>query len=75
MTASPCIPSPCIQVCVLDRLTGHCIGCGRTGEEIGAWSLLPEAAQRRLLAALPARLAALEARGLRADLTPRLPRA
>ncbi len=67
--------SPCIQVCVLDRLTGHCIGCGRTGEEIGAWSLLPEAAQRRLLALLPARLAALEARGLRADLSPRLPRA
>lgn len=66
-------PSPCIQVCVLDRMTGHCIGCGRTGEEIGAWPWMAEAARARLLAQLPARIAALEARGLRADLTPRLP--
>ncbi len=67
------VPSPCIQVCVLDRLTGHCIGCGRTGEEIGAWPYWPDTAKHRLLALLPARIAALEARGLRADLTPRLP--
>lgn len=66
-------PSPCIQVCVLDRVTGHCIGCGRTGEEIGAWPWMPDATRARLLALLPARIAALEARGLRADLTPRLP--
>lgn len=67
------VASPCIQLCVLDRLTGHCIGCGRTGDEIASWPALPEALRERLLALLPLRIAALEARGLRADLTPRLP--
>ena len=30
-------PSPCIKVCKIDRGTGWCTGCLRTGAEIGAW--------------------------------------
>jgi predicted Fe-S protein YdhL (DUF1289 family) len=67
------VASPCNRVCVLDRESGHCIGCGRTGAEIGAWPGMEDAARRRLLALLPGRIEALEARGLRQDLTPRLP--
>ncbi|HET6566160.1 MAG TPA: DUF1289 domain-containing protein [Xanthomonadales bacterium] len=29
--------SPCINICTLDN-SGMCIGCGRTLEEIAAWS-------------------------------------
>lgn len=32
----PAVASPCIGVCTLDA-AGYCIGCLRTGDEIGAW--------------------------------------
>lgn len=51
------IVTPCIKVCVLDRETRLCIGCGRTGDEIGAWMTLSDAQRRRIMADLPARLA------------------
>lgn len=35
-----------------------CRGCGRTLEEIAAWSTLTDTERRRIMAALPARLAA-----------------
>ncbi|QRE74687.1 DUF1289 domain-containing protein [Methylobacterium aquaticum] len=50
--------SPCIRLCVLDPITGLCEGCGRTGAEIGAWGALSEAERLRIMAGLPARLAA-----------------
>jgi predicted Fe-S protein YdhL (DUF1289 family) len=56
------LPSPCNKVCVLDPATGFCRGCGRTGEEIGAWIAMSEAEQAALLARLPDRLARLAAR-------------
>lgn len=31
------IESPCILVCVMDRRTGFCFGCGRTRDEIATW--------------------------------------
>jgi predicted Fe-S protein YdhL (DUF1289 family) len=42
------IQSPCIGVCTLDT-DGYCIGCLRTGAEIGAWSLLPAGERRRIM--------------------------
>lgn len=30
-------PSPCISVCQMDPLTGFCIGCTRTIDEIRDW--------------------------------------
>jgi uncharacterized protein len=48
-------PSPCTKICSIDRRTGWCIGCFRSGEEIGAWPTLSPAAKRALLADLPPR--------------------
>ena len=50
--------SPCIRLCVLDPVTGLCEGCGRTGDEIAAWGALAEPERLRIMAGLPARLAA-----------------
>lgn len=49
-------PSPCTQVCRLDRVTGWCEGCGRTIEEIGGWTAASDAEKHAILARLPARL-------------------
>ncbi|MGG5819970.1 DUF1289 domain-containing protein [Falsiroseomonas sp. HW251] len=56
------IESPCNKVCVLDAVTGWCIGCGRTGGEIGAWLTMTDAEQTTLVAQLPARLASMVTR-------------
>ncbi|HUH56626.1 MAG TPA: DUF1289 domain-containing protein [Rhodanobacter sp.] len=46
---SPPAPlTPCIQLCRLDP-RGYCIGCRRTGEEIGRWSVLDDAERWRLM--------------------------
>lgn len=54
--------SPCIGVCKLDEQSGFCLGCGRTGGEIGAWSGLGEPERDAIWAKLPERLAALAVR-------------
>jgi len=41
-------PSPCINVCSLDA-RGWCIGCLRTGDEIGRWLAMSADEQSRLL--------------------------
>lgn len=43
--------SPCVNICELDR-AGFCIGCLRTGAEIGSWSAMSPAEQWRLIAEL-----------------------
>lgn len=50
------VASPCTKVCVLDRDTGYCFGCGRTGDEIAAWPTMSEAERADLVQRLPARL-------------------
>jgi hypothetical protein len=47
-------PSPCINVCSLDA-QGFCIGCLRTGEEIGRWMSMSPAQQWQLLRLLSER--------------------
>ncbi|ODA68275.1 hypothetical protein A7A08_00092 [Methyloligella halotolerans] len=54
--------SPCIGVCQLDDRTGFCLGCGRTGDEIGAWGGLDPTSQDAIWAELPQRLEALSVR-------------
>lgn len=54
------IASPCILVCTIDDATGYCFGCGRTREEIGAWTTLSDAARGAIMDELPARLATVE---------------
>ncbi len=43
MSESQEVKSPCISVCAMDDLSGLCLGCYRTLEEIeGWWDLKPE---------------------------------
>jgi len=57
--------TPCQNICVLDPLSGLCIGCGRTGEEIAAWPALSEAERLDIMAGLQARLRAARSRKAR----------
>jgi len=54
--------SPCIGICKLDDTTGYCLGCGRTGGEIGDWIAMSEAQRDAVWQKLPARLSTLSAR-------------
>ncbi len=47
--------SPCVGICKLDERTGHCVGCARTGDEIGRWSGMSEAERDAIWDLLPAR--------------------
>ncbi|BCF87147.1 DUF1289 domain-containing protein [Paraburkholderia sp. PGU16] len=40
------VPSPCINVCRMNRSTGLCEGCLRTIDEIANWSSFDDAAKR-----------------------------
>jgi predicted Fe-S protein YdhL (DUF1289 family) len=51
------IESPCIKVCTLDARSGHCLGCGRSVEEIARWSAMGDAERARVMAELPTRFA------------------
>jgi len=44
------VKSPCTGVCVLDAKTGYCVGCFRTGEEIGSWMGLSDGGKKRVIA-------------------------
>jgi uncharacterized protein len=48
--------TPCVNVCLLDPLSALCIGCGRTGEEIAAWSTMSEPERLAIMAELGERL-------------------
>lgn len=52
--------TPCILVCSIDDKTGYCFGCGRTRDEVGAWSLYTDAERRAIMLTLPARLETME---------------
>jgi predicted Fe-S protein YdhL (DUF1289 family) len=59
--SAPIVPSPCIDVCRIDPLTGWCEGCLRTLDEIAAWSGLDNPQKRAVWKELPARRVALAA--------------
>jgi uncharacterized protein len=61
------LETPCINVCIIDNLTGYCMGCGRTQTEIGAWTAMTSAERRALMERLPDRLTEIAE-------TPRRPR-
>ncbi|WP_455271407.1 DUF1289 domain-containing protein [Rhizobium herbae] len=52
--------TPCILVCSIDIKTGFCFGCGRTRDEIGAWTLYTSQERRDIMDSLPARLETME---------------
>ncbi len=55
----PIIPTPCINVCRIERGSRWCAGCGRTSAEIARWGATDDADREAVMAALPARLAAM----------------
>ncbi|RCS25320.1 DUF1289 domain-containing protein [Phyllobacterium salinisoli] len=54
------IESPCILVCSIDVKTGFCFGCGRTIDEIGAWTVMTPECRREITKNLAARLETVE---------------
>jgi uncharacterized protein len=55
----PEVESPCAKICLYEPGMGLCLGCGRTLEEIAGWAAMNNTERRRIMAALPARLAGL----------------
>jgi predicted Fe-S protein YdhL (DUF1289 family) len=56
------VPSPCINVCRMDAVSGWCEGCLRTLDEIAAWAVLPDDVKREVWAELEQRRVRWEAR-------------
>ncbi|MDW5313403.1 DUF1289 domain-containing protein [Rhizobium sp. PL01] len=52
--------TPCILMCSIDMKTGFCFGCGRTRDEVGAWSLYTPEERRDIMDSLAARLKTME---------------
>ncbi len=63
------VSTPCVKICVIDQVTGFCIGCGRTGSEIAQWPFIPEDERRSLMDTLPARLKGMTSREARGGRT------
>jgi predicted Fe-S protein YdhL (DUF1289 family) len=59
--------TPCIKVCVVDPLSGLCIGCGRTIAEISLWPEMSEDERRAVMSGLPQRMEAGRSRTARAS--------
>ena len=55
MSAEESPPSPCVNLCGIDPVTGWCIGCQRTLDEIAGWGGMSDDEKRRVLEQLPAR--------------------
>ena len=55
MAETPDYSSPCNRICTLDPVTGTCIGCFRTLDEISFWTRFTNAERNAIRAALPER--------------------
>jgi predicted Fe-S protein YdhL (DUF1289 family) len=54
--------TPCEKICIVDPLSGLCQGCGRSLDEIAHWTTYSDEERGRVMAELPARLAAMRER-------------
>ena len=50
-------PSPCISVCQMDPMTGYCVGCTRTIDEIRDWIISSPDDRNAILARIKERRA------------------
>ena len=48
-------PSPCVSVCQMDPMTGYCVGCLRTIDEIRDWIISTPDERNKILAQIPGR--------------------
>ena len=51
--------SPCVMICMIDATSGLCIGCARSGSEIGRWAEMAETERLAIMATLPDRFQAV----------------
>ena len=49
------VPSPCVQICQIDKARNQCTGCKRTIDEIRDWMIMTADEKRSVLAALDER--------------------
>ncbi len=56
------VRTPCINVCTLDHETSLCFGCGRSGGEIATWLQMSPDMRDAVMAQLPERRRALDAK-------------
>jgi predicted Fe-S protein YdhL (DUF1289 family) len=57
LSSGSAVPSPCTSVCAIDAVTGLCVGCLRTLDEIARWGMLDDEAKRAVWAELAVRRA------------------
>lgn len=50
--------SPCINVCIIDRVTRECKGCLRTIDQISSWTRYTDAERAAIMADIERRRAA-----------------
>jgi predicted Fe-S protein YdhL (DUF1289 family) len=55
------VDTPCVNICLLDPETGHCVGCWRSLAEIAGWASMSDSDRRAIMAELPLRKMRLEA--------------
>ncbi len=60
------VPSPCTNVCAIDRASDLCAGCLRTIDEIGAWDDMSNEEKRDVLRRISQRRDCLDLPGERA---------
>ena len=56
------IETPCEKICIVDQPSGLCRGCGRSLAEIERWTAYSDGERARIMAELPQRLEAMNAR-------------
>lgn len=50
------VPSPCIQICIIEPGDGLCVGCARTLDEIARWSEMSNEARSAVMQSLSQRI-------------------
>ena len=53
------VKTPCNRICALHPVSGLCIGCGRSVEEIAGWISFDDKERAAIMIRLPMRLAAM----------------
>jgi uncharacterized protein len=56
------VESPCIKICQIHPAERICVGCYRSIQEIGMWSVMSAEERRAVLAELPGRAASVSRR-------------
>lgn len=59
LLASAVMETPCEKICIVDRPSGLCRGCGRNLTEIERWTAYSDGERARIMVELPGRVRAM----------------